>query len=96
VALAALGAVLMAQQKWKPWPSVSWPTHTVVDPAILNGVVVLLPDGSYGFGPLRAALQGWLPVVWPRLAVIGAIGATIWATGFALARWRKSPLGVAG
>jgi hypothetical protein len=94
VALATLGAVLMTV--WNPWPPVSWPTHTVVDPAILNGVVVLLPDGSYGFGPLRAALQGWLPVVWPRLAVIGAIGATIWATGFALARWRKSPLGVAG
>jgi hypothetical protein len=96
VALAALGAVLMAQQKWNPWPSVSWPTHTVVDPAILNGVVVLLPDGSYGFGPLRAALQGWLPAVWPTLAVIGAIGAAIWATGFALARWRKSAPGVAG
>ena len=94
VALATLGAVLMTI--WNPWPPVSWPTHTVVDPAILNGVVVLLPDGSYGFGPLRAALQGWLPVVWPRLAVIGAIGAAIWATGFALARWRKSAPGAAG
>jgi hypothetical protein len=88
VALAALGAWLMT--RWNPWPSVSWPTHTVVDPAILNGVVVLLPDGSYGFGPLRAALQGWLPVVSPTLAVIGAIGAAIWATGFALARGRKA------
>lgn len=96
VALAALGAVLMAQTKWNPWPPVSWPTHTVVDPAIQNGVVILLPDGSYGFGPLRAALQGWLPVVWPTLAAIGGIGAAIWGFGWFLARRRNGASALGG
>lgn len=86
VALLALGVGLM--ERWSPWPTISWPTYEIVDPAIHNGVVILLPDQSFGFGPLSAALQGWLPLVWTRLLAIFGILAAIWTTGFALAFWR--------
>lgn len=86
-ALLAFGVGLML---WiPPWAPVSWPTHEVVVPALGCGVVVKLPnDGGFGFGPVSAALNGWLPQVWPMLAAIAAIAAAIWLTGAALA-WRQ-------
>lgn len=85
VLLIAAGAVGM----WfvSPWPSKSWPTHLLVDPAFdpAVGVVIVSPT-DIQFGPLRATLTRWLPAVLPTLGPILAIGAAIWLFGWWLAR----------
>jgi hypothetical protein len=45
-----------------------------------------LDDGGIGFGPLSAALQNWLPVVWPTLWPILLGLAATWGFGAAIAR----------
>lgn len=85
-ALLLLGVVAMSV--CSPWPPISWPTHLIADPALSTGVVVPMPDG-FGFGPLSAALQGWLPLVWGRLSVMVGLLAAIWAIGLVLARVGK-------
>ena len=59
-----------------------------------SGLVVLIPtpDGlNFGFGPLSAALTGWLPVVWKILATCHLIGGLYWIVGWLLARTRLLP-----
>jgi hypothetical protein len=94
-ALVLLGAGLMA---WiPPWTASSWPIAVMADIKLWveTGVVVIV-NGDYFPGTLESATQRWLPRVALLLGSVLAIGAAIWATGFALARWRKSAPGVAG
>lgn len=83
-------AVTVALTTWiPPWPPVSWPTSLFFDPAFAAGVVVPTKEtGGLGFyfGPLSAALQGWLPAVGKELAVICGILLAILATGVAYAK----------
>lgn len=87
LALLVGGAVAMLVVP--PWAPKSWPTHLVVDPAIVPGIVIVDPGtapGNITFGPLSEVLRLWLPVAWPTLWPILAIGAAIWLAGFWLAR----------
>jgi hypothetical protein len=89
--LIALGVVLML---WvRPWSPTAWPTHAVaaVELLVQSGVAVVGPprysgDLNVTFGPVSAALQNWLPVVWTTLAAIYAIGVAIWLVGALFAR----------
>jgi hypothetical protein len=89
--LALLVAGVVAMIIVPPWAPKSWPTHLVVDPAIVPGIVVVDPGGAPGqlnisFGPLSEVLRLWLPEAWPTLWPILAIGAAIWLVGWWLAR----------
>lgn len=88
VGLVALGVALML---WvPPWSPTAWPTHAMaaMDLWLRTGVVVVI-DGDYFPGSLRAAALHWLPEVAPTFAVIGAIFAAIWLTGWWFARWSE-------
>lgn len=96
VALLVAGVVGMVVVP--PWASKSWPTHRIVDPAIVPEIVVVDPAGPAGqvnitFGPLRAVLRVWLPEVAGMLAIILAIGAAIWLAGYLLARRDRATAG---
>jgi hypothetical protein len=85
-----------------PFSSSAWPTSTLVEgsdswraehPApqrffVSTGLVVPKP-GGFGFGSLATVLQNWWPLVWPMLLAIHAIGLSIWAAGWAWARYQN-------
>jgi hypothetical protein len=76
---------------WKPpWAADAWPTKLLANlPLLVTTEVVHLtppPAEFESFGTLEASLQKWLPAIWKPLAVIYAIGISIWCAGWAYAR----------
>lgn len=73
-----------------PWTAAAWPTNLFANlPLLAKTEVVHLtppPVKFESFGTLEASLQLWLPAIWKPLAVVHAIGATIWCAGWAWAR----------
>lgn len=83
--LVALGCGLML---WiPPWAPNAWPTDALANTTVLveTGMIVI-ENGDYFPGTLDSALHRWLPRVWPMLLAVLAVGAAIWAAGWALAR----------
>lgn len=89
--LILLSAALFAVPTWRPWTASAWPTSAMSNFTLLvdtKVVLILRPDPiDFGFGPLSATLQNWLPAVWPWLWPVLAIGVVIWVAGCLLARW---------
>ncbi|MEZ6036101.1 MAG: hypothetical protein R3F29_01385 [Planctomycetota bacterium] len=95
--LIALGAVLMVV--WPPWSPSAWPTSAMSNIGLLvqSGVVIDLdPDPApdrvdFGFGPLSATTDRWLPAIWPWLWPVAAIGLAFWVLGLLLAKKLPRP-----
>lgn len=90
VALVAVG--LMAMELVQPWSLQIAIVRPMFDAAMASGVVQVrdlngMPD--FTFGPLRAAVFGWLPMVASTLLPVLVVLAAIWGLGLGLARWRK-------
>ncbi|MBZ0152680.1 MAG: hypothetical protein K8J09_14240 [Planctomycetes bacterium] len=97
-ALLVVSAALFLVPTWRPWSPTAWPTCVITEPQVLvrTGILVnLAPDGApvdFGFGPLRATVQNWLPEAWPVLLPTFGLLALFLGLGWWLARRAPAPL----
>jgi len=90
VFVGLLTATLLLFSLVPPWSPTAWPTEELSNlPYLLKTGVVIINEGppvTFSFGAPSAWFYNWFPPIWKVLAVVHAIGLSIWGLGWIWAR----------